>query len=135
MDPWELYRVLQRFLQCGLPNATHAPADADILTEALELNVRTRTGIPENLLGPPNITIEDRKFGIPRTKRRGSPEIGRLLTLIRETRVDCKMRPDYPISVFHELLGSLLFHRDGRMIYKRRGVVRLLLDGERRKGA
>jgi hypothetical protein len=45
------------------------------------------------------------------------------------------MHPDYPISVFHELLGSLLFHRDGRMIYQRMEVVRLLLMEKRRKGA
>jgi hypothetical protein len=75
MDPWELYRVLQRFLQCGLFNATHAPADADILIEALELNVRTRTGISENLLGPPNITIEDRKLGYLGRNAGGHPRL------------------------------------------------------------
>ncbi|GIJ92383.1 hypothetical protein Asppvi_011365 [Aspergillus pseudoviridinutans] len=75
-DPWELYRVLKRFFQCG-------------------------------------------------------PEVGRLLTLIRETGFDYRMHPDYLVSVLHELLGSLLFYRDGRMIYERVGAVRLLLDEKR----
>ncbi|GFF49954.1 hypothetical protein IFM58399_08685 [Aspergillus lentulus] len=130
-DCWDLYRVLQRFLQCGPPNATHAPADAHILIETLELDVRTRTGIPENLLGPPNITTEDRRFVIPRTQRPRSTEIGRLLDLIKETGVDYKMHPDYLVCVLHELLQLLLFYHDGRMIYERVGVLRLLLDGGR----
>ncbi|EAW16678.1 uncharacterized protein NFIA_060340 [Aspergillus fischeri NRRL 181] len=130
-DCWDFYGVLQRFLQCGPPDATNVPADAHILIETLELDVRTRTGIPGNLLGPPNITTEDRTFVLPRTQRPRPPEIGRLLSLIKETGVDYKMHPDYLVCVLHELLQLLLFYRDGRKIYERVGVLRLLLDGDR----
>jgi hypothetical protein len=125
-NPLALSRILQRFLQSGPPSATHAPTDAHILIDMLDLDVRSRTGIPENLLGPPNIPTED-KFEWPRIESFSK----RLMSLRKETRVDYKMHPDYLAAYLYDLFRMLLFYRDGKIIYERVGVLRLLLDGRR----
>jgi hypothetical protein len=123
---WELYSILELFLHCGPLDPTHASGDAHISIETLELDVCTQTGIPENILGPPNIHTED-KFECPGFSRLSE----KLLSLRKETGVDYKMHPDYLVAYFYDLFQLLLFYPGGRVIYERVGVVRLLLDGRR----
>ncbi|KAF7114609.1 hypothetical protein CNMCM5793_009254 [Aspergillus hiratsukae] len=97
---WDLYRILELFLQCGPVDPIHAPTDAHILIGTLDLDVCTRTGIPENLLGPPNLPTED-TFVWPR--------IGSL---------------NYLTAYLYDLFKKLLFYPEGRVIFERVGVVR-----------
>ncbi|RHZ65426.1 hypothetical protein CDV55_106987 [Aspergillus turcosus] len=123
---WELYGILELFLQCGPLDPAHAPADAHISIGTLDLDVRTRTGIPENLLGPPSLPTED-KFVWPRIHSLSE----RLMSLREETGIDYKMHPDYLAAYLYDLFQKLLFYPAGRVILERVAVVRLLLDGRR----
>jgi hypothetical protein len=95
---WELYSILELFLQCRPLDPAHASGDAHILIETLELDVCTQTSIPKNILGPLNIHTKD-KFKCPGFSRLSE----RLLSLRKDTGVDYKMHPDYLVAYLYNL--------------------------------
>ncbi|EAW12181.1 uncharacterized protein ACLA_061430 [Aspergillus clavatus NRRL 1] len=99
-------------------------SERDVSIKTLRLDVCTRTGIPQDLLGPPDISFQE---GVETPRCRTAKDDLRKLN--RATATVHKMHPDYLLAALKHILEMVLYWPYRNVIYEHVGSVMFLLDG------